>query len=999
MQATTNLEGFLKKKSPNLLTGYQKRYFAIREGGKFLAYYKKAPKIGTTPKGIIKVENIKDLESTGENDFKFNIEERIFELRALNSEQKEMWIKNLGALIKVQKEQRQTQPTQPTQQQSAKGAKSWKTSNIDQTIVENLSRRSSVIFTEEAKAQPKDINQQIMAAKGIWPFISKLTPVVQRSYLISGFLSKRSKGAVKFFQKRWAVMVGSHSLFPNVDSEVVLTDADLPRWMRTNHLYYFKSNSPDDSSEMLGEIPARLCTVKVKDMSTSRDSGFTFILDMGTRMFHFNAETEEEMKQWITAVKLAQESAQEITSSVTGRPRQIRKLLEIFDRQGPTAFKDKLSSNFNKILGGLPDTVSSIQPVLDACTKLKPELIATIDGCLANNPRRQDVAELYTSIFHKMLCDLLKKHWKNLHSSMPEDDLLAFAEWVMGYDEQLREVEVTDDKLPNGAKVLCKTFCFRAFNDYLPRVVESIKTSYEIMPEVNDQGLLVSTCYYEVLGMLENYISKCKQFNIPFLTPFVLGLIKEAVFQYLYALQELLMREMTFNLDFLASICNVSTILADKLSYWVTINRLGHVAEASLSLDTLTSSLDMVCRLARRRLEEYFMEQLQRSMTTGITDTTMDSIFQRTTEKYSEIEPHMDGQLVTKLWTSLLKTSVDAYTTGLLRNTHSLKDRSILLFVECIKSDAALFKRHFSARVSSDLVAEHVERMKELAEYLESLPEQIKEVTIKLRSIFEGEFNEGSAKALIMIRNDLDDSEKQQAISQMREGFKSQITQRQSRLQSRQSVLMDIEGIQEGEDVAQDEINSLYKGKGEVHKVTASAAVVIEGNLHKKSGQVLVGYQQRFFAVRNGRLYWYKTQNSREACSSHDLSLLEDVSPKGNAGRFDVRVEGRILKLRAQTSEIRQQWIVALQGQQARSTRQSSEAFFQIKSTESLFEDFDNALDFKPNRLDAAKQASAVWPKKPRRSVARSLPSIEIPKPRAVQEPGSAFCFCFKRRS
>jgi hypothetical protein len=66
-----NLEGYLKKKSPNLLTGYQKRYFAVREGGKFLAYYKKEPvgptqKSGTTPQGIIKIEDIKGLESVGE---------------------------------------------------------------------------------------------------------------------------------------------------------------------------------------------------------------------------------------------------------------------------------------------------------------------------------------------------------------------------------------------------------------------------------------------------------------------------------------------------------------------------------------------------------------------------------------------------------------------------------------------------------------------------------------------------------------------------------------------------------------------------------------------------------------------------------------------------------------------------------------------------------------------------------------------------------------------
>jgi hypothetical protein len=42
LEKALSMEGVLKKKSPNALTGYQKRYFAIREG-KLLAYYRKKP--------------------------------------------------------------------------------------------------------------------------------------------------------------------------------------------------------------------------------------------------------------------------------------------------------------------------------------------------------------------------------------------------------------------------------------------------------------------------------------------------------------------------------------------------------------------------------------------------------------------------------------------------------------------------------------------------------------------------------------------------------------------------------------------------------------------------------------------------------------------------------------------------------------------------------------------------------------------------------------------
>jgi hypothetical protein len=462
-----------------------------------------------------------------------------------------------------------------------------------------------------------------MSAKGIWPYIAKLPPIVLRAYLICGFLNKRSKGAVKFFQNRWVIMVGSHPLLPNVESELVLTDASLPRWMRTNHLYYFKASSPGDTSEMQGEIPARLCSVKVKDMSKSRDSGFTFILDMGTRMYHFNTEDEADLTRWTQAVRFAQESAQEVSSSATGRPRQIRKLLEVYDSQGPKALKDKLTVNFNKALVGLPSSVASIIPVLDVCSKLKPELIATIDGCISSNPRRQDVADLYTGVFHTMLCDLLKKHWSALHSSMPNEELLLFAEWLMVYDEQLRAVEVADDKLPNGAKVLCKTYCQRVLKEMMSRLVELMSVIHETTPMLSPDGLLVSSCYSELAETLQSQVSKCTVFKIPFLTPFVLNLCREVVYFYLYAMQELLLRDINFKLEFMAAVCNDSTLLADKLAFWATVNDIGQIGGQSLGLETLTSSLEMVCRLARRRLEEYFIEQLQRSMTTGITDTSM----------------------------------------------------------------------------------------------------------------------------------------------------------------------------------------------------------------------------------------------------------------------------------------------------------------------------------------------------------------------------------------
>ena len=60
-------------------------------------------------------------------------------------------------------------------------------------------------------------------------------------------------------------------------------------------MYYFKYAGPEDDSESQGEIPTRLITIRIKDMTGSRDSGSSFLLDLGTRIYHLNSETEEEM--------------------------------------------------------------------------------------------------------------------------------------------------------------------------------------------------------------------------------------------------------------------------------------------------------------------------------------------------------------------------------------------------------------------------------------------------------------------------------------------------------------------------------------------------------------------------------------------------------------------------------------------------------------------------------------------------------------------------------
>lgn len=72
-QGGSNLEngvkisGYLSKKSPKFLVGYQKRFFMVtvtKSGEIYLAYFKN-DKLGQSPKGAIKVKDIEGITTYG----------------------------------------------------------------------------------------------------------------------------------------------------------------------------------------------------------------------------------------------------------------------------------------------------------------------------------------------------------------------------------------------------------------------------------------------------------------------------------------------------------------------------------------------------------------------------------------------------------------------------------------------------------------------------------------------------------------------------------------------------------------------------------------------------------------------------------------------------------------------------------------------------------------------------------------------------------------------
>ena len=130
-----------------------------------------------------------------------------------------------------------------------------------------------------------------------------------RSRVIFGFLRKRSKGAIKFFNTRWWFLISSRPLNTEDfirDSEV-LSETLLPPLFEFDTIYQYFMDAPEDASGQNGTIKTNdIISIQIKDMSQSTsEDGHAFILDSGNQKQHLNALYRFEMERWVEAIVIS----------------------------------------------------------------------------------------------------------------------------------------------------------------------------------------------------------------------------------------------------------------------------------------------------------------------------------------------------------------------------------------------------------------------------------------------------------------------------------------------------------------------------------------------------------------------------------------------------------------------------------------------------------------------------------------------------------------------
>lgn len=727
-----NLEGFLKKKSPLMFKGYQKRYFMVRDGGKLLAYFTRKPKSGDEPKGVLLLHLISEIEIIDESKFILHYPERPFILRADNPDMQSLWISGLRILSEKGK--------QETHENEPKGH--WKDKKLTEDVAQIVKFESEINSPSPSLGNSTDINIQIMAAKGIWRYFSTLSAKMLKRHVQFGFLNKRSKGTVKYFQKRWFILISGAPIIPTVEEEV-LNESGFPPWMYLNHIYYFKYSGVEDDSEAQGEIPTRLVTIRIKDMKNSKDPGASFLLDLGTRIYHLNAENEEVMDTWVKAIDTSKENAQEVTSSITGRPKYIKKLIQLFDSHGPKSLKGKIMDLFKENDKALTE-FESLQSVLDQFTKITDDMISTIDGCLSHRPQRLDIAEVYAQTFHKKLCEVFGTIWKSVAPSISNEDIFILIVWIQNYDTQLVSVGINDQKIDNGITVLSTEYARNIFEKSCEVLHEALKKASLGEISIDEDSSFYVVGYGEIISAIEPLIPEIQTCSASQFPSVILDMTYDIITCYNKAVTEICEKNSILSMICIVALCNDSVLIAQKVKSWQTSLKSfidAAVINAHLKTKKITEETSRLEQLVKNFFTNSLLERINSSFELPFHELHMDVLFPEIIAELNSIEKNTDKVLIDYVWKRLMEETIQKYVNCIFKNKQMLKSQSILLLSETLRSDSSMFLRYFSMKFEKVAVENSLQGLKDIFEFLEVLPEEIAEACMKVKKVQGEDFD------------------------------------------------------------------------------------------------------------------------------------------------------------------------------------------------------------------------------------------------------------------
>lgn len=310
----------------------------------------------------------------------------------------------------------------------------------------------------------------------------------------------------------------------------------------------------------------------------------------------------------------------------------------------------------------------------------------------------------------------------------------------------------------------------------------------------------------------------------------------------------------------------------------------------------------------------------------------IDKVLNDSYDVYNRFVEYMHFSTQGKYWSEVLKTLVYSYIKNLFM-TANKKIKNIEQLRNKITNDRNYINENFSV-IGKNQIEQGSKMLKQIQEFLKADLDMISFCCQNIINEVGTNFSSSTAKALINLRVDWNKSEQKEAINDCTQIIESYL--KSSSIQTRDEFMDQLDhDLQQQEDeesdikqeseeticdakskelnllrrktmnlndflIKEDRQNELEEDDDNISKDTEistnlsksnlqdSSNIIKEGYMKKKSSS---NYQDRYFQLKNHRLYWYESENSRESLNHINLAQILKLAFSHKPGKFIINSE------------------------------------------------------------------------------------------------------------
>lgn len=330
-----SFKGFLKKKSPNALIGWQKRYFRVIEG-KLLVYSEKEN--DEKVKGHIQFGSISKAVSVEKKIFKFTLEGRDFFLQADDENIKDQWMTVINRLVD-ENTSSQSVAVNNTPKEELKSTKTNKMDKMDKKTIDLL-RNHGFLNTEE-----KQLSRDFMSKNGIHKIINIKDPRVEER-INYGFIF-RFDVEKKNFDQRWIFLFSRRPVTNEKyeQIEIPMEDPKEKEALKFDCLYFYRFDEQELSDEII--------ELRIVDQirTFDKDGKYIILLEIQGSEVQLAAQIKSERDKWVEVLENSKRTAMEYSLSNNKTLKNMQYLDNILFKEGASKLREKLDEEKAKIIG------------------------------------------------------------------------------------------------------------------------------------------------------------------------------------------------------------------------------------------------------------------------------------------------------------------------------------------------------------------------------------------------------------------------------------------------------------------------------------------------------------------------------------------------------------------------------------------------------------------------------------------------------------------------